>query len=79
MTFKIVEAILCLWIGAMGGIIIISLFDTARNKYFGSVLVETKAEGIVMYTLEIDGDLDELQHKRDILLKVTPTTAEVRD
>lgn len=49
------------------GVFFLGLFNT--KSYSGEIVVH-KTEDRILYSLEISGDLDELQYKRDIRLKV---------
>lgn len=74
MTWLFVAGFILLSVGALMGLIAASIFHASKDPYDGSILVEKRSDGSILYTLEIDGDLDALQHKDEITLKVAPAS-----
>jgi hypothetical protein len=62
----------------IAGIFVGVLFCSIINKfaYSGTMWFKKFEDGKVVYTLEIDGDLDLLQYKKHILLKISPEVVE---
>jgi hypothetical protein len=66
------------WLGSLGslcigvilGVIIHILLS--RVQYGGTVVVEKHDDGRIVYTLEIDDDPEQLQYKKELLLRITP-------
>lgn len=62
-----------LWVGAALGFFAAALFSSARkNSSYGVILVDRNEDGGVVYTLEVDGDLDELQNADEVSFRVIP-------
>jgi hypothetical protein len=73
--FYVAEGLITLSIGFVLGMFAASLIKSAKeNAYDGTVLVNKNPDDSIIYTLEINGDLDQLQYKKKILLEVAPAS-----
>ena len=44
----------------------------SKYSYGGTIVVQKRSDGSLLYTLVIGGDLELLQYKKDILLRIRP-------
>lgn len=64
-------AALCTFLGITLGIST-KTYNNSPEKYDGSVLLNTKEDGTKVYTLEVNGNLDSIETKNQLLFKVAP-------
>ena len=64
-------AFLVLLLGIGIGVFITSLFNSFHNAYDGTIVVDKRPdEDKIVFSLEIDCDLDKLPEMRHVLLKI---------
>jgi len=69
-------AAISLLLGAMVGLSARN-YNNSPEKYVGDMVVIPQPEGGVLYSLEVGGDLDELENKKEVTFRVVPANSDI--